>query len=50
MKSKLIVAALLVSLGAISFSFTVSKQPKAKKSIETSQTEPIGGFVSESKF
>ena len=50
MKSKLIVASLLVILVAISFSFTVSKQPKTKKSTETSQSEPIGGFVSESKF
>lgn len=51
MKSKLIVAIALVVLVTISFSFTLSsKQSKVKASNETSQNEPIGGFVSESKF
>ena len=52
MKNKLIIVAALVTLVMISFSFTFSgKQVKPKPTQEvTNQNEPIGGFVSESKF
>ncbi len=51
MKNKLIIVAVLVTLVTISFSFTVvNKQSKAKVSKESSQSEPMGGFVSEGKF
>jgi len=52
MKSKLAISTIVIALVAILFSFTsTNKQSKIKGTAETkNQNEPIGGFVSESKF
>lgn len=55
MKNKTIVAVILLGLATISFSFTFANrkgnETKVKQQEESSkQTEPIGGFVSESKL
>lgn len=50
MKSRMIVVFVLAVVVTLSFSFTISKTNKSKAPSERSTAEPIGGFVSESRF
>ncbi len=50
MKNKVIIAAALMLALIVSFAFTSSSSKVTKTSASQTRSEPLGGFVAESKF